>query len=155
MPIAPNSVVSMHYRLTIDDGQEVDSSAGGEPLSFRHGCGEIIPGLEQALTGREAGDSLQVDIAAAEAYGERDESLMVRIPKEAFSATDQEQIRPGVRFQGPHPHDQEQGAVYTVLGEDEQSIVADANHPLAGQQLHFEIDIVSVQDGAADDDNSD
>lgn len=152
MPIAHDSIVSMHYRLTINGDQEVDSSAGGEPLSFRHGAGEIIPGLEQALTGRDAGDNLQIDIAADEAYGERDESLMIRIPKEAFNEEDQAQIRPGVRFQGPHPHDQEQGAVYTVLAEDEQGIVADANHPLAGQQLHFEIDIVSVQDGAETDD---
>ena len=145
MQINTDSVVTFHYRLSLDSGQAVDSSEGSEPLTYTHGSGQIIPGLEQALAAKQVGDKFEVDIAATDAYGERDEELMVQIPRTAFPDEAQEQLQPGVRFQGPHPADPEKPAVLTVLKVDDEAVIADANHPLAGQNLHFDVDVVAVQ----------
>ncbi len=144
MAITKDSTVSIHYTLTVGD-QEVDSSKGNAPLTYTHGTGQMIPGLEKALEGQEAGSRVEVDVAPEEGYGQREDDLLVRIPKEAFPEEDRSQISEGVRFQGPHPTKEDQGALYTVVTTDDESVVADANHPLAGQSLHFDVEVVSVQ----------
>ncbi|MFK2900845.1 peptidylprolyl isomerase [Dyella jejuensis] len=140
MQIADNSVASFHYTLTGDDGQVIDSSEGREPLTYLHGSGQIVPGLEKAMAGRAAGDQFKVDVAAAEGYGEHHPELMQELPREAFQGV--EDIQPGMQFQGHGP----QGVInVTVTKVDDDKVHIDGNHPLAGQTLHFEIEITQVR----------
>ena len=83
MTIKHNSAVSFHYTLTDDGGQQVDSSAGGEPLAYLHGAGNIVPGLENALEGKNVGDSMTVAVSAAEGYGESQPELIQEVPRES------------------------------------------------------------------------
>ena len=139
--IGDNSVVRMHYTLTNSDGEVLDSSSGGEPLAYLHGAGNIIPGLESALVGKQAGDTLNVVVAAADAYGERHDGLVQEVPREAFQGV--EDIQAGMRFQAQT----DQGPVSVVVtAVTEQTVTVDGNHPLAGQQLTFDVEVVAVRD---------
>ena len=88
MQITQDTVVSIHYTLTDDTGKTIDSSAGGEPLAYLHGNGNLIPGLERALEGRQAGDALNVKISPAEGYGEHDKSLIQQFPRRVLKGID-------------------------------------------------------------------
>lgn len=140
MQIAQNTVASFNYTLTDDQGQVIDSSDGREPLTYMHGSGQIVPGLESAMEGRQAGDQFKVDVAAAEGYGEHHAELMQEVPMEAFQGV--EDIQPGMQFQGHGP----QGVInVTVTKVEDGKVHIDGNHPLAGQKLHFAIEVVSVR----------
>lgn len=145
MQIAEDSHVTFHYQLSDADGQVIDSSAERDPLSYIHGHGQIVGGLEKALAEHAAGDHVDVVVPSAEGYGDYQEALLVRIPTTAFPEEMIEQLQPGVQFQGPHPADPNQGALYRVMAREEEEVVADANHILAGVDLHFSVDIVSVR----------
>ena len=93
MQIAQNTVVSIDYTLTDDNGEVIDSSQGREPLTYVHGSGQLIPGLESALEGQSAGDDLEVKVAPDEAYGERDERLVQAVPRAAFQGVDRVELR--------------------------------------------------------------
>lgn len=134
-------VVNMHYKLSDNDGNMLDSSEGAEPMAFLHGAGNIIPGLEKSLTGKIAGDSLKVRVEPADGYGEISPELVQTIAKSAFE--DAEAVEVGMAFQAESPEGSTQHIVVKKIEGDEVTI--DANHPLAGVVLNFDIDIISVR----------
>ncbi|MGP8034736.1 MAG: peptidylprolyl isomerase [Steroidobacteraceae bacterium] len=140
MPIAHNDVVSIHYTLRDDADKVLDSSSGGEPLAYLHGHGNLIPGLERALTGREVGDQLKVSVPAADGYGEYDRSLVQRVPRRALKGI--ANLRVGMRLQAGTEHGQRAVIVTHIAGD---MVTLDGNHPLAGQSLNFEVEITAVR----------
>jgi len=146
MQIAKNKVVSINYVLTDDDNTVIDSSEGGEPLAYLHGANNIIPGLENALTGKVAGDKLKVTVPPEEAYGVREEEMIQLIPRERFEPG--VEIEVGMQFQTPT----EDGvSVVTVTSVDGENITIDANHPLAGVTLVFSVEIMNVRDASEEE----
>jgi len=141
MKIQKNSVVSFHYALTDDEGKNLDSSSGGDPLDYLHGAGNIIPGLEKALEGKSAGDSLKVPVVAAEGYGEVQQELIQEVPKTAFQGVDA--IEVGMQFEA---QTSQGGTVpVTVTAVTDEMVTVDGNHPLAGVNLHFDVSIEAVR----------
>lgn len=132
--------VKIHYTGTLDDGTEFDSSAGRDPLEFQLGGGQVIPGFDKAVEGMALGDNKAVRIEAQDAYGERHEQLVQEIPRSALP----EDVAPerGMTLQSQSPDGQTM--LLTVTAVAEQSITVDANHPLAGQALSFEIELVEI-----------
>lgn len=141
MTIKAQSVVAIHYTLTDDEGVELDSSRGQNPLTYLHGGGNIIPGLERALVGRRAGDKLQVEVAAADAYGEFIDDMVQAVPLSAFG--EGTEVTVGMRFTARN-EDRELAVVVTRIEGD--SVTVDGNHPLAGKNLHFDVDVIAVRD---------
>jgi FKBP-type peptidyl-prolyl cis-trans isomerase SlyD len=139
--IGPNAVVSMHYTLTNDAGEVLDSSQGQDPLVYLHGVGNIIPGLEDALAGKTSGAKVKASIAPEDGYGIRQEEMIQAIPRDMFSAED---IQPGMVFQA-------EGHMLTVVSVTDAEVTVDGNHPLAGQTLHFDVEIVEVRDATAEE----
>lgn len=146
MQIGNQKVVTIDYTLTDDQGEVLDTSQGQEPLTYIHGLGSIIPGLEEALAGKTAGDALKVTIQPQNGYGERDEELVQAVPRERFPASGE--ITVGMRF-----HAQGTGGshVVTVVAVDDKNVTVDANHPLAGVVLAFDVKVVDVRDATADE----
>ena len=132
--------VKIHYTGTLDDGTEFDSSAGRDPLEFELGSGQVIPGFDNAVEGMAVGDKKSVRIEAADAYGERHEQLIQQVPKSALP----EELEPveGMALQSETPDGQTMMFMVTAVSEEE--ITVDANHPLAGQALSFDIELVSI-----------
>ncbi len=147
MNIEKDKVVTFHYTLTNDAGETLDSSEGREPLPYLHGHNGIIPGLEKELEGKQPGDRLRVTVAPADAYGEINPEMIQMVPREAFSGVDE--IRPGMQFQAQAPD----GSVQVVVVKDvtEEGVLIDANHPLAGQTLHFDVEIAEVRDATPEE----
>jgi FKBP-type peptidyl-prolyl cis-trans isomerase SlyD len=146
MKIAEDKVVSIHYTLKDAGGTVLDASAGGQPLAYLHGAGNIIPGLESALEGCQTGDKLSVTVEPAEGYGERDERLVQAVPRSAFKGV--KELAPGMQFQAQGP----QGTRLVVVTQVATDVVTvDANHPLAGQTLHFEVEIAEVRDATSEE----
>ena len=140
MQIAQDRVVFIHYTLTSDAGEVIDSSAGGAPLAYLQGHGNLIPGLERELTGKQTGDRLKVRVAPADAYGDRDAALVQDVPRAAFRGIDDIQV--GMQFQA----ESNQGPrTVTVTKIVDDAITVDGNHPLAGQHLNFEVEITDVR----------
>lgn len=141
MNIAENLFVAIDYVLTIDSGEEVDRSEEGSPLGFVYGCGMLIPGLEKQMMGMKVGDRAKVDVEAADAYGIHDPELVKPIAKTNFP--DDVALQPGMVFQGQGPH----GPVAVrVASVEDDHVMADFNHPLAGKSLHFDIEVVEVRE---------
>lgn len=140
MQVAENSVVLIHYTLTNDQGEVLDSSSGGEPLAYLHGSGNIIPGLEKALEGKQAGDKLVVKVAPADGYGERNDALIQQVPKRAFQGV--AQIQPGMSFTAQSSQGPMQVTVTAVAGD---MVTVDGNHPLAGETLNFDVEVTEVR----------
>lgn len=145
--IGDNLVVSIHYTLTNASGEVLDSSEGADPLDYLHGAGNIIPGLEQALVGKAAGAELQVSIAPENAYGEVQQELIQRVPMAAFQGV--EAVEPGMAFEAQDPQGNSRRIVVTSVDGDE--VTVDANHPLAGQQLNFDVAVVAVRDATPEE----
>jgi len=146
MKIAHEKVVSIHYTLTNGEGTVLDSSTGNDPLAYLHGFGNIIPGLENALEGREAGEKLSVTVDPEQGYGSRDERLVQAVPRSAFKGV--AELAPGMQFQAQGP----EGTRLVVVTQVTQDLVTvDANHPLAGQTLHFEVEISEVREATAEE----
>jgi len=146
MQIADRNVASFHYTLTNDGGDVIDSSRDREPLAYLHGAGNIVPGLEKAMTGRQEGDTFKVDIEPQDGYGPRHEELIQTVPMSAFQGVPE--VKPGMQFQGNGP----QGAtLVTVTAVDGDEVRVDANHPLAGQTLHFDIEVTEVREATEDE----
>ena len=115
-------------------------------MTYLHGVGQIVPGLENALLGKLAGDKMDVEVSAEEGYGEHHEFMVQQVPREAFQGVDD--IEPGMQFQAQTP----QGAMtVTVTAADETTVTVDGNHPLAGQPLFFAVEIVSVRDASEEE----
>jgi FKBP-type peptidyl-prolyl cis-trans isomerase SlyD len=146
MQIENQKVVSIHYTLTNEEGQVLDSSENQEPLAYIHGEGNIIPGLENALTGRTKGEKLKVTVAPEEGYGERDESMVQAVPRSAFQGVDE--ITPGMQFQAQSPQGIQLVTVVSVAGDE---VTLDGNHPMAGITLIFDVEIADVRDATSEE----
>ncbi|PKM08837.1 MAG: peptidylprolyl isomerase [Gammaproteobacteria bacterium HGW-Gammaproteobacteria-5] len=140
MQIAEHCVATFHYTLTDDAGTVIDSSSGREPLAYLHGAGNIVPGLERAMTGRTVGDSFTVDVVPEEGYGVRHEGLIQVVPRSAFQGVDTLEV--GMQFQA-NSNQGPMSVVISALSGDE--VTVDGNHPLAGQTLHFAVEITEVR----------
>ena len=140
MAITRDSVVTIHYTLKDVEGAVIDSSASGEPLAYLHGHGNIVPGLERELTGRNAGEELSVSVSPAEGYGEYDKELVQSVPRRALRGI--KDVQPGM-----HLHAQTEAGTRTVTVTRIQGdmVTLDANHPLAGKNLNFDIQIEDVR----------
>lgn len=147
MKIASNKVATLHYTLKDDKGALIESSVGNEPLAYIHGIGNLIPGLEEKLEGKQAGDKLSVVVKPEDAYGERDEELIETVEKAEFDAG--EELEVGKEFQ----YDDEDGNVFhvRVVKIDGDNVTVDGNHPLAGQTLAFDVEVVSVRDASKEE----
>lgn len=145
--IGDNSVVSMHYKLTDNDGNVIDSSEGMEPLTYLHGAGNIIPGLEKALVGKVEDHSLTVKVQPSDGYGEIMQELIQTLDKAAFQGV--ETVEAGMSFEAQGPDGLSKRIVVKKVEDDQ--ITIDANHPLAGVELNFDVNIVSVREATAEE----
>jgi len=141
--IGPNSVVSMHYTLKNDAGEIIDSSEGKAPMVYLHGANNLIPGLEAELTGKSSGATFSASIPPDQAYGEFNEDFIQVINKSMFEGVDAVEVGMSFIAQGEGGA-QRQVRVTEVSGDD---VTIDANHPLAGLTLHFEVEVVDVREG--------
>ena len=146
MQIAQNSVVTLHYTLKDNDGNIIDQSDDGSFL-YLHGAMNIIPGLENALSGKSAGDELSVKVAPQDGYGEKDPQRIQEVPKEMFDNT--ADIQPGVQFhaQGPDGNP----VVVTVVEVKDEAVVIDGNHALAGVDLNVDVKVGDVREASAEE----
>lgn len=140
MQIGMSSVATLHYTLRDDAGEVLDASAADEPLVYLHGHGNIVIGLERALEGKRAGDSLQVSVDAEDAYGMRDEGLVQDVPRDAFPRGID--ITTGMQFHAESNRGPRSVIVTAVTAE---TVRVDGNHPLAGQRLHFDVTVAAVR----------
>ena len=148
MQIAERTVVAIHYTLTDAKGEVLDSSEGpedGEPLSYIHGLGMIVPGLEAALLGKSAGDEIKVAVAPKDGYGPRREGLVQKVSRDEFPDGD---LEVGMRFRSHGPGGTR---ILTVAALDEDTVTLDGNHPLAGVTLNFDVKVVSVREATEQD----
>lgn len=140
MQATRGAVVSLNYTLTDDSGAVIDSSEGGAPLLYLHGYDNIIPGLENALEGAECGQKSTVVVEPAEGYGEVDAEAIFEVERDKFP--EGMDIFPGMQFAGETPN----GDVpLTVMEVRDDAVIVDANHPLAGERLHFDVEVVDVR----------
>jgi FKBP-type peptidyl-prolyl cis-trans isomerase SlyD len=141
MQISKDKVVTIDYTLKDDVGDVIDSSQDQAPLAYIHGVGAIIPGLEQALEGKSAGDRIEVTIPPAEAYGERDDSLCQEVPRKEFEGIDELEVGMQFRVEAESGY-----LVLTVVNIGEDVVTVDGNHALAGETLHFDVEVREVRD---------
>lgn len=146
MVIEKNKMVSIHYTLTDDKGVQIDSSVGGDPLSYIHGNGYLIPGMENALEGKNAGDKFQITIQPEDGYGIYEDQLVATLPKKRFEFNGE--IEVGMHFQMATPAGPTIVKVIEVTGD---SVKIDGNHELAGKVLNFDVEVVSVRDLTEDE----
>jgi len=145
MKIAKDSVVRFHYTVSEVGQESLESSKDREPLAILYGHGNIIPGLETAMLDREAGESFGVDVAAADAYGEKRDGLSQRVPKKHFGA---QKLEPGMQVVlqtnfGPR--------AVTIQKVGMSVVDVDLNHPMAGKDLHFDVEIIDVREASAEE----
>lgn len=146
MKIAKDAVVTIDYTLTDEHGKVLDSSIGQEPLTYLHGAGNLIPGLESQLEGKSKGDEVKISVPPAEAYGDRDERKVLTVAREQFSGVDKLEV--GMQFtagggQGEY--------IVTVTRIEGDTVTVDANHPLAGRTLNFDVRVVDVRNATPDE----
>ncbi|MBI5851074.1 MAG: peptidylprolyl isomerase [Planctomycetes bacterium] len=145
LTIAAGRVVSIHYKLTLDDGSVVDSSAGGEPLDYLHGTQSIVVGLERALEGRTIGERFDVAVSPEDGYGLPDPNAVQDVPRRVFPPD--ANLRVGMSFQA---RDENQNPIMgTIRKMVDDQITVDFNHPLAGRRLHFAIEVSGVREATA------
>jgi FKBP-type peptidyl-prolyl cis-trans isomerase SlyD len=143
--IENRKVVTIDYTLTDENGEVLDTSKGGEPLSYIHGTGSIVAGLENALEGKGVGDALQVKITPENGYGEHDERLVQEVPRDRFPM---KEVELGMRFE---VRGEGGSLMVTVIGMDDQNVTLDGNHPLAGVTLAFDVTVVGVRDATLEE----
>jgi FKBP-type peptidyl-prolyl cis-trans isomerase SlyD len=141
MKIADQCVVAFHYTLTGENGQTLDSSSEGEPLSYLHGNQGLIPGLERELAGREAGDEFKVAVQPEDGYGVPNPALVQEVPLEVLAQIENLQV--GMQLQSQSPDGSVQ--VFVVEAVSDETATLNGNHALAGQILHFDVSIVDVR----------
>ena len=147
MNIADDCVVTLAYTLRDDAGEVLDSANAAEPFAFVHGRRSVIPGLEKALSGRGVGEKLEVTIAPGDAYGEHSPARIQVVPRDRFPADIT--IEVGMQF---HASDEHGGRMAVRVAEvNEDGVVVDANHPLAGQTLHFAVEVLDVRAATAEE----
>jgi FKBP-type peptidyl-prolyl cis-trans isomerase SlyD len=146
MRIERGRVVTMHYTLRDESGSTVESSRGKDPLTFLHGYGQIIPGLERALDGNEAGHATTVTVAPRDAYGERDPRAVIRAERASFPKG--MTIAPGVEVAAETPDGELSFVIVSIEGDE---VVLDANHPMAGKTLTFDVEVLGVRAATAEE----
>jgi FKBP-type peptidyl-prolyl cis-trans isomerase SlyD len=142
MQITKHKVASIHYILTDNEGKILDSSGGREPLTYIQGIGNLIPGMEEGLEGKSKGEKLSLKISPEKGYGVKDEALTQRVPRTAFGG---QEVKVGMQFQT------NQGGVVTVTHVGLSEITVDANHPLAGVELNFAVEIMDIRPATEDE----
>ena len=147
MQATKDNVVSIEYRLHLGDGKIIDESDAGDPLVYLHGYEEIVPGLERAIEGKKAGESLKVQVSPEDGYGEYDPDGVEEVPREEF----------------PPDMELEAGGIVTAVDDDgdeveflvkelrPKTVVVDFNHPLAGKTPHFEVTVREVRQATAEE----
>lgn len=142
--ITAGKVVTIHYTLTLDDGQKVDSSRGGDPLAYLHGAENIVPGLEKQLDGKTVGDEFEAVVKPDEAYGERIPDAVQQVQRSAFPADATLEV--GMQFQA----EDEAGnrVMGTITSMDGEAVTVDFNHPLAGRTLNFAVEVTAIRDAS-------
>ena len=143
MQIGDQKVVTIHYTLTDNEGTVIDKSEDGS-FAYLHGANNIIPGLENALVGKIAGDELTVSVAPEDGYGSRDDAMLQQVPKTMFEDTSQIAVGSQFHAQGPNG----EMLVVTVREVGDEHVVVDGNHPLAGVDLNFDVKVVEVRDAS-------
>ncbi|MCS7205684.1 MAG: peptidylprolyl isomerase [Leptospiraceae bacterium] len=146
MKVRKNTVVTIDYVLKDDFGNILDSTQGRSPLKYLHGNGNLIPGIEKALEGKEKGDFIKVSIPPEDGYGYIDESLIQEVPKEIFE--DPEDLEIGMQFSA---QTEEGTYILTVKEIREETVIVDGNHPLAGKNLNFEIRILNIREATLEE----
>lgn len=136
MQITKDKVASIHYTLRDGDGNILDTSSGREPLTYMQGAGNLIAGMEEGLEGKAVGDKFKLKVAPEKGYGVKDDSLIQKVPRAAFG---NQKIEKGMQFQT------NKGQVVTVTETGLESITVDGNHPLAGMELHFDVEVTEVR----------
>ncbi len=145
MTITSDSVVTLHYKVSAEDGTELDSSFGKEPLTVLHGRRFLIEGLEEALEGKDKGESFSVSVEPEKAYGHRVDALVQRVPKSMFEGME---VEVGMSFRATTQQGEQSVVVIETTDED---VVVDGNHPLAGVPLTFEVEVVDIREATAEE----
>lgn len=140
MNIEKDRAVFFHYTLTDASGDTIEDSRSGEPLGYLHGHSVIIPGLERELEGKSVGDQFEVTVEPAQAYGDRDEELVQEVPDSLFEGV--EDVEVGMQFRAQA---EEGERLVTVTDVEGDQVTIDANHPLAGERLHFDVEVTEVR----------
>lgn len=136
MQISKNKVAGIHYTLKNNEGEVIDSSEGRDPLYYLHGAGNLISGMEEGLEGKNPGDKFTLKISPEKGYGEVDPGMVQKVPRSAFGT---QEVKPGMKFST------NQGGVVTVTEVETDNITVDANHPLAGVELNFDVEVMEVR----------
>ncbi len=145
--VQADAVVSIHFKLSLQGGEVVDGSEGGDPWEYLHGHGNIVPGLESQVAGRKIGDQFKVEVAPGEGYGDHDPSQLIQAPRSSFP--EDVELEPGMQFE---TEDEDGGtAMATISAVGDEEITLDLNHPLAGQTLLFEIEIAGIRTATAEE----
>ena len=147
MQVIKDAVASIHYTLKNDEGMVLDTSEGRDPLPYLHGAGNIIPGLEKALEGKQGGDQIQVAIEPQDAYGEYSPELVATLNRAMFEGVDELEV--GMQFHASGPDGGMQ--IVTIRDVEGDDVIVDGNHPLAGQRLNFDVKVVSVRDASEEE----
>ena len=148
MEITDGRVATIHYTLTNDNGDVVDKSTPDSPLSYLHGAGNIVPGLEKALSGKQVGDSLKAEVPPEQGYGPRHDGMVQQVPRTAFPDVE---VKPGMQFEART----ERGPMLvTVTDMDEENVTVDGNHPLAGKTLNFAVEVANVREATEQEANN-
>jgi len=140
MQVSKDTVVTFDYTLKDHQGELIESTESSGPLKYVHGQGRLLPALESALEGKRTGESLEVDLKPEQAYGRRDEAMVLTVPSSKFD--DPEAVKVGTRFLAKVREDTH---VFRIVEIDGEQVTVDANHPLAGVGLHFDIDVREVR----------
>ena len=146
LTVEENKVVTFEYTLKNDSGEILDSSAKTAPLEYLHGSGNIIPGLEAELEGKKVGDKFKASIEAEDAYGLRFEELVQKIDRDKLSHLPSIEI--GMQLQA---YDEEGMQILTVIDITDNEVTLDGNHPLAGEKLHFDVEIIDIREATEDE----
>ncbi len=146
MVITEKKAASIHYTLKNKDGELLDTSEGKPPLSYIQGIGNLIPGMEKGLEGKSTGDKLSLVIAPEDAYGKRDDQFITTIPMTNFP--EKENVKPGAQFIAKS----DQGSrTATIVKVEDDNVTVDFNHPLAGVELHFDVEVLEVRNATEEE----
>lgn len=145
MQIAKEKVVSIHYTLKDNKGAVLDSSIGDHPLMYIQGIGSLIPGMEEGLEGKQKGDKLEIKVSPEKGYGIRDERMVQTLPRSAFGT---QKVEKGMQF---HAGTNQGSQVVTVTEVGRDTVTVDGNHPLAGQELNFSVEVMDVRNATKEE----
>ncbi|MEK6780614.1 MAG: peptidylprolyl isomerase [Bacteroidota bacterium] len=142
MQISQHKVASIHYTLTDNDGKVLDSSVGREPLTYIHGTGNLIPGMEEGMQGKTKGDKFNLKVSPEKGYGVKSDKLLQQVPRSSFGS---QPVQIGMQFQTNN------GQVVTITKIGLDSITVDGNHPLAGVELNFAVEVLDVRSATTEE----